>query len=273
MIPTLPQGSKGFTLIEVLIAVALLALMSIAIVQVTSRSFDLNFKLGSETSDYTGILLSLQTVERDLSQIYSPVTGPTKAPDPTQNESPSEFWSIPVRSDGTRRARLKGNKEKLSFITNSNLRLEADSPQSDFLRVTWEIKRNKEGSYSLLRSTEWDVFRLDPNSDRKPVEVALIENISSAKFTYYRPENKAWQEEWDSESPYSKDQNRFPALISLKITVPDPINNQQQLDWEVISKPLMPLNGFLKKPPTPPKAPGAAAAPAERNESEAPPAE
>lgn len=249
---------------------ALLALMSIAIVQVTTRSFDLNFKLGAETSDYTGILLSLQTVERDLSQIFSPVTGPTKAPDPTSNEAPSEFWSIPIRSDGMRRARVKGTKERLSFITNSNLRMETDTPQSDFMRVVWEIKRNKEGSYSLMRSTEWDVFRIEPNTDRKPVEVALIENISAAKFNYYRPENKSWQEEWDSESPYAKDENRFPSLISLKITVPDPINNQQQVEWEVIAKPLMPLNGFLKKPK------GTELAPApetERRADEAPPSE
>lgn len=247
-LPTLPADvsahsrflNAGFTLIEVLIAIALLSLMSIAIFQVTTRSFDINFRLGKESTDYISVVLSLQTVEADLSQIFSPplekVTTPTQA---NPLESP-EFWSIPIRGDGIRRSRLKGTKERLSFITNGNRRVEENSPQSDFLKVVWEIERNSSGSYTLYRSTDWDAFEVEQN--RKPNRIALLENLTSASFRYYRLENKAWEDQWDTESPYAKDESRFPALISLKIELPDPANSNVPQTWEVTVRPNMKLN-------------------------------
>lgn len=249
--PNLRPASKilqqGFTLIEVMIAILLLALMSIAVYQVTTRSFALNFQLGNESTDYIAIVLSLQNVETDLSQIYNPVLdAPTTAPKEESNNT-SEFWSQPVRSDGIRRSRLKGTKEKITFITNGNRRVEEDSPQSDFQKVTWEIERNSAGAYSLYRSTDWDAFNYEESTARKPTRVALLENLASAKFTYYRLENKTWEEQWDSEGRFVKPEGRYPSLISLKIELPDPMNNANNQSWEVVIRPNMPLNGDVKK--------------------------
>ena len=244
----LPPGfrEKGFTLIEVMIAILLLALMSIAVYQVTTRSFSLNAQLGQESTDYIAMVLSLQNVETDLSQIYTPPLDPALAPkDP--NAQASQFWSAPVRSDGMRRSRLQGTKEKITFLSNGHRRVEEDSPQSDFQKVTWEIERNAEGAYSLYRSTDWDAFNYEDGTAAKPTRVALLENLTSAKFTYYRTENKTWDETWDSESRFVKPEARFPQLISLKVELPDPMNNANNQTWEVVVRPNFPLNGDLKK--------------------------
>jgi type II secretion system protein J len=244
----LPPGfkEKGFTLIEVMIAILLLALMSIAVYQVTTRSFSLNAQLGQESTDYIAIVLSLQNVETDLSQIYTPPLDPALAPkDP--NSQASQFWSAPLRSDGMRRSRLQGSKEKITFLSNGNRRVEEDSPQSDFQKVTWEIERNAEGAYSLYRSTDWDAFNVDDGVAAKPIRVALLENLTSAKFTYYRTENKTWDETWDSEGRFVKPEARFPQLISLKVELPDPMNNANNQTWEVVVRPNFPLNGDSKK--------------------------
>jgi hypothetical protein len=223
----------------VLIAIGLLSLMSIAIFQVTTRSFDVNFKLGAESTDYIAIVLSLQAVESDLSQIYStPAEGNLP---PESSSQPSDFWSGPIRSDGLRRSRLTGTKERLTFVSNGNLRVEADSPQSDFQKVIWEIERNSDGAYSLYRTTDWDAFRYD-NSAQPPPRVALLENLASAQFTYYRKENRTWEDQWDSEGRFVRPESRFPDLISLKIELPDPTDSANQLQWEVVVRPNMPLN-------------------------------
>ncbi len=247
MMRTLPREFKkvgqqaGLTLIEVLIAIALLSLMSIAIFQITTKSFDINFRLGKESTDYISVVLSLQTVEADLSQIYSPVFEPSP---PTANAATSteipEFWSLPARGDGIRRSRLKGTKERLSFVTNGNRRVEENSTQSDFLKVNWEIERNSAGTYTLFRSIDWDAFEIQ--RERKPNRVALLENLTSASFRYYRLENKTWEDQWDTESPYAKNESRFPRLISLKIELPDPANPNAQQTWEVAVRPNMQLN-------------------------------
>jgi prepilin-type N-terminal cleavage/methylation domain-containing protein len=231
----------GLTLIEVLIAIALLSLMSIAIFQITTKSFDINFRLGKESTDYISVVLSLQTVEADLSQIYTPFfePSPPAANAGVSNEIP-EFWSLPARSDGIRRSRLKGTKEKISFITNGNRRVEENATQADFLKVIWEIERNSAGTYTLFRSIDWDAFAVQ--QERKPNRVALLENLTSASFRYYRLENKTWEDQWDTESPYAKNESRFPRLVSLKIELPDPANPNAQQTWEVTVRPNMQLN-------------------------------
>lgn len=235
-----PRASEaGLTLLEVMIAMALLSFISIAIYQATVRSFDLNFRLGNEANDYSNLALSLQAVESDFAQIFSPTaeTIPQKA-----EQQPIQFWSPVVRSDGLRRARFKGEKEKVTFITNGNRRVEAESPQSDFVAVTWEIESNAGGTYSLYRATDWDVYHYEDGTAKKPPRVALLDNLSSAKFTYYRKENKTWEETWDSENSFAKDSNRFPELISLKVEVPDPLNPAKQQPWEIIIRPNQTLN-------------------------------
>lgn len=246
-----PVAEQGFTLIEVMIAVALLAFVSIMIAQATTRSFNINLSLGRESTEYSGIILSLRAVESDLTQIYSPTLdteGPAVAPPATNSPlSQASFWSQPLRADGLRRARLAGTGEKITFINNGARRVEADSPVSDFQKVTWEIERNDTGAYSLYRTVDTDAFSYEENTmQKKPSRVAVLENLSSGKFSYYRRENKTWEEQWDSESSFAKPTNRFPDLIRLKIEVPDPLNNANNQPWELVIRPNMPLNGEQK---------------------------
>jgi hypothetical protein len=248
-----------------MIAIALLALMGVAIFQVTTQSFRVNFSLNQESTDRIATALSIQSLEADLSQIYNPVLEAPKkavpaAPNGTQiqapvaptlgqetQEQPSEFWSIPVRADGLRRTRLKGTGEKLTFVANNNRRVEEDSPQSDFQKITWEVERNSEGSYTLYRTTDWDVFETEDSKAKKPARVALLENLSSAKFRYYRFANTTWEDSWDSENPYVLPQDRFPDLISLKVELPDPTNHTVPQSWEITVKPNMRLSAERPK--------------------------
>lgn len=147
-----------------------------------------------------------------------------------------------MRSDGTRRARLKGEKEKLTFVANNNRRVEADSPQSDFQKITWEIDSNAGGTYSLYRAVDWDAYHYEDGTAKKPNRVALLDNLASAKFTYYRRETKTWEDTWDSENSFAKPSNRYPELIALNIEVPDPLNPAKQQQWKMVVKPNLPLN-------------------------------
>ena len=98
------------------------------------------------------------------------------------------------------------------------------------------------GTYTLYRSTDWDAFQYEENQAKKPQRVSLIENLSNAKFQFYRTSDKSWQDSWDSENIYTKEETRFPALIKLKIEAPDPTNNANPLAWEIVVKPNQQLN-------------------------------
>lgn len=235
-----PSKEAGFTLLEVLVAIGLLAFLSLGIYQVTTSVWSTNSRLSAEGADSTAIILALQSVRTDLSSIYTPFLGAIP-PKPDVNLD-STFWSPPVRSDGMRRSRFKGEAQKVSFIANNHRRVEADAPESDFQKITLEVERDKNGTYTLYRSIDWDAFRYEDDRTKKPERVPLIENLSSAKFTFYRISDKTYQDSWDSEGIYTKEENRFPNLIKLKIEAPDPTNNANPLAWEIVVRPNLNLN-------------------------------
>ncbi len=244
MMPTLPQvykNSRGLTLIEVLIAMTLLAFISIIVYQATVSGFQVNYKLTSESNDYMTLTVSLQAIEQDIAQMYTPYITSEKVP---ENNTPSNYWSAGIRPDGLRRSRFTGSREKISFVSNSNRRVQRGSAESDFLKVSWEIERNKTGAYSLYRSIDTDIFNYeDARANQKKTDrIPLFENLTSAKFSFYKKETKTWEEAWDSEGSYVKPIARYPEMVKLKIELPDPTNPSAILAWEGIFKPNQNLN-------------------------------
>ncbi len=234
------RNETGITLIEILIAMTLLAFISIAVFQSTTSSYQINARLSAEATDSTALLLSLGAVEADLMQIYSPMVGAIPF-NPSGGEA-QVFWSAPVRSDGMRRTRFTGAAAKVSFVTNSYRRVEADSPRSDLQKITWEIDRNASNTFSLYRSSDWDAFHYEEGSAKKPERVALLENLSSGKFSFYRRSDKTWQDTWESEGAYAKDESRFPDLIRLEVEAPDITNPANYQKWNLVVRPNMTLN-------------------------------
>ena len=214
----------------------LLAILGIAIYEATTRSYTINYQLTHESDDYIAISSALAVIDEDISQIFNPIIG-SEAPPQESNASIPLFWSLPVRPDGTRRSRFKGSVEKISFITNSNHRFEKDLTQSDFLKITWEIEKNKSNTYTLYRTTDWDAFNYEDSKQRKLQKSPVISNLTSGKFMFFKALDKTWTDTWDSEGAFINKQARFPDMISLKMELPDPTNNTKSRSWQTYFKP------------------------------------
>lgn len=242
----------GMTLIEVMIAVALLAFVAIFIYTATSRSFDVNRRLSAESNDYMNLAVAMQAFEKDVSQIYSPIV-PLKKNAPPVTGNPPFFWSLPLRPDGLRRSRLTGARERITFLSSGNRRITQDAAESDFLKITWEIEKNSNNLYTLYRNADADAFNVNDSGgfETKNTRVAVLENLSSGRFSFYRASVDAWEDTWDSENQYAKPESRFPNLISLKIEVPDPLNPARSIPWETIGKPVLTLNEPAQTPANP----------------------
>lgn len=237
---------SGLTLIEVLVATALLAMASFMIYSVVIGSFDTNRKLGIESDTYLGLSVSMQALDRDIAQIYSPVIGATTPP---PDLSPQAFWSVPLRPDGLRRTRFVGTREKISFIATSNRRLQTDARESDLIKVVWEIVRNKDNTYALTRHADVNVFDYEDESpsDRETTRLTVLDNLSTAKFTFLKNGKETFEESWDSEAPSTEDSSRFPVLIALDITYPNPENTAVPMAWRSEFAPMFDLNGTINK--------------------------
>lgn len=239
------RREQGFTLIEILVATAVLAFCSMLVYNAIVGSFDVNRKLTTEADSYLSLAIAMQALDRDVAQIFSPKLGPTTPP---QDNSPEAYWSAPQREDGLRRTRFTGTKEKISFVSLSNRRLAADARETELVRVTYRIHQEKDGSYSLARAADTDVFAYEKPElgENELSEFKVLEKLTSASFSFYRPDKSRWEEQWDSEAPYTDDASRFPGIVALEVQYPNPDNPNTFLKWRSEFAPLLKLNGEIK---------------------------
>jgi prepilin-type N-terminal cleavage/methylation domain-containing protein len=66
-------ADAGFTLIEVMIAIVLLVMISVAIYQATTQTYRYRAKIINEGDFYSGIRLAMGLMDRDLAALFSPV--------------------------------------------------------------------------------------------------------------------------------------------------------------------------------------------------------
>ncbi|MEO5970981.1 MAG: type II secretion system protein [Bdellovibrionia bacterium] len=265
--PLNKNNEAGFTLLEVLIALAILIFICFAIFQATAETYKLRDNLTAEGDLNNAVILAMAVVQRDLNLIYSPkIAMPDKKPDPTQTPGQPvggaiqgqdditddlaqtfTFWSAAINREGLRPSRLIGTERKLSFISLSHIRIYKEAPESEFAKVTYELRRdekNKEnpGTYVLIKTESPNAFSNEDRRDTQAVSYEVLHNIKSFTFSYHLKEGETWKvlNSWDTDHEDTK--NLFPDIIEIKLEVLGPKNFSFEGDYKF--RPEIPLNGL-----------------------------
>ena len=233
-------GESGLSLIEILVTVAILAMTSIMVYKVLSNSFDINQRLSKAHNSFLSLSIATEAIHRDITQIFSPTI---KLDRINRDNTPTLFWGPLKRQDGLRRTRFKGEKGKIYFIASSKRRIYKNTAEFELQKVIWEIKEEKNGTYTLFRVTSKNIFDYD---DREKVEeqtgTAILESIHSATFSFYNDKTASWEESWDSEASYAQGKSQFPTLVRLKLKLMNSEDVEDTTPWEAVFKPIMNLN-------------------------------
>jgi hypothetical protein len=201
-------------------------------------------------------------MERDIALIYNPqITLPPKqqsAPgqpiDPQKDAQERQdilklfgddamrstlFWGPVQDLSGARPSLFKGNENKMSFITVSNIRVYKDSPESVFSKITYEMVENK----TLLKTADTNAFDPDDNRESPTArKYPLLQGISKIKYRYYRKDKDQWNTSWDSE----KDDlvGKFPDVIEITVEVDGDVVQRLHFNGIYKFRPEIPLNGL-----------------------------
>jgi type II secretory pathway pseudopilin PulG len=237
---------KGFTILEVLIAMSLMVFISIAIFQATRQSFKVREILSNEGDFYNSIRLAMDVLNRDIQVIYSPIAywrppnfGQTFQPGSPQAQAQmaeqdaisqfaeltlqSKFWAPAIHRIGIRPAIFRGTVNTVSFISLSHVRVYQSTPESEFVQIeyhTQEIKdvRNNGTTLALMKTQNTNAFSLrDKENSEGMIKFSLLEGLEEIKFRYYRADKQEWLYEWDSTS--FEQQGRYPDVIEVAIKV------------------------------------------------------
>ncbi len=191
--------TDGFTLLEVLVAVAILALISAMLWYSFSQTFE---------------SIDLVRADADLLRQSRQVT----------SRIPRELQSafLPLSLSPTAGAKYEfvgedeGDLDKIRFDSLSHTKLYQDANESDQSELAYFVEDDPKnaGLYRLMR-------REDPVIDDRPEEggtaLVIAERVKVFDLTYYDANRDEWLDEWDSTR--SDQSGRLPYSVRMRLTM------------------------------------------------------
>ena len=232
---TRSRSQRGFTLVELMITISILATLTVLTAQSISQAVKAKVKLQDQIDDVSHLRDAVRLIERDINLAYhyrdiekeldelmkkknSPQVPPgTQAP-PQQPQVPAVPRQAPRRDPETH---FVGNGESLNFVTLNAGRNVRNSRQADFAEVGYALKdcrnlRSADGSKCLWRrSTPFVDLDVTKGGD----EIVLLENVSEFKLRYIGKGKQDWTTDWRSDAQGDgATKGKFPQAVEVSIT-------------------------------------------------------
>jgi len=225
------MNSKGFTLLEILIAVTILAIISTLTAMNISRSVKFKNKIEQDLDDYSSVRDALIIITHDINtafhwvdinaeikkELSAPNASPGTTPLPTQPPAAPPGEVVPIE----KLTSFEGENDSLYLTTLSHVRTTMNTKESDQAKIGYFLKEVKslhlhEPTKALIRS-ESPV--LDGESKKNLVETVLLENVKEFKLTYLGGDDKEWKDSWKSiDNDDVTQKNNFPDAVEITIT-------------------------------------------------------
>ncbi|MFL5347266.1 MAG: type II secretion system protein GspJ [Hyalangium sp.] len=198
------RSLRGFTLMEVMVAVAITALMGTIVAMAFQTGFRAKEVVEGEAEHYRMVRVALNRMAREIGSAFvSDRYDPKRYRD--QNDRPTNFV---------------GEKERLLFTTFAHQRLYTDSKESDQAVVEYFVESSTEkgarGRPDLKR-------RVNPNigerMDRGGTTDVLFEGVKKLEFEYWDSERKEWTDDWDTRRPERK--SFLPTRVRITVVALD----------------------------------------------------
>jgi len=197
------DSQRGFTLLELIISVTLVAMMAVILWSVFGITIS-SWRRGTAFIDVNQRHRTiLDLVKKQMASTYGVIE------------------TADVQTPGSAYPVFTGAPESMQFVSLSSLRF-FENP--GLTMVSYDLVRDGEGQLTLVEREE-QYLGLDPAResifDRKDeVTVPIFENLVSFHFEYYDPGTQVvparWVNEWDS-----KGLGRMPVAVSLTMVSQD----------------------------------------------------
>lgn len=239
------KNAKGFTLIEVLIAIILLAFISLYTFKMIDNSMDTKERVLKEDQLLLQTLTAVARLDSDFSQLYSPLFAYSRANPSTDpniayqdNASPKGVFDGKAKNGMIIPIFQSEDKSTLVFFTASNRRKVADSKESRFTWIKYSLRRsekeaesdddknkNSKGENELVRQMiTSNIYNSDLNWGDVSSQVLLTE-IKSLEFSFWDERTKKF-----TSSLLDLNENKnAPFSIKMELIWIDEENHEQKI--------------------------------------------
>lgn len=198
------RALRGFTLMEIMVAVAITALMGTVVAMAFQTSFRAKEVVEGEAEHYRMVRVALNRMAREIGSAFV-----------SDRYDPKRY-----RDSNDRPTNFVGERDRLLFTTFAHQRLYTDSKESDQAVVEYFVETSTEkgsrGRQDLKR-------RVNPNigerMDRGGTTDVLFEGVKKLEFDYWDSERKQWDDEWDTRRNEKK--SFLPTRVRITITALD----------------------------------------------------
>lgn len=194
-------SQAGFTLLEVILAVGLLAVVSVSLFVTMSRSFRVKDNMSVLSERYHEGRQVMRRITREIRMAFLKA----QPPEEVQEEGPAMI------------TRFLGEEDEIYFANTAHVRLRAEGRESDQAEVAYFLKRPSYKTpyrgYTLFRR---ESRRVDDRPDRGGSTWPVVDGVKSFKLEYWDDAKEigddAWQRSWDSD-----DNQLLPARVRITL--------------------------------------------------------
>lgn len=250
------RNNRGFTMIELMITITILATLTLLTAQAIQQAIQTKVKLQGQIDDVSRMRDTVRLIERDINLAYhyrdiekelndlmkkKPTGGNSGSgggatdgggpgggfvtpgginSDLQAEQANQERREVPRRDPVTH---FVGNGESVNFPTMNNARTVRNSRQADFVEVGYALrdcKSLREGNAPSKCLWRRSSPHVDLDITKGGDEVALLENVSEFKLRYMGKGKQDWVSDWRTDAQGDGvTKNKFPQAVEISITV------------------------------------------------------
>ncbi len=198
------SSQRGLTLIEVALAIAILAIMGTITWGSLARSFDAYETVTNIDRRYHNVRVAMNRMANELSMAYLSSV--------RRHRGPERMVQTVFRAE-------PGNPfHEIHFTAFAHHILRADAKESDQCEISYFGDNDPDiaGQFNLMR-------REDPRIDREPDEggrsYILAEGIKEFELRFWDDRRQDWTDEWDTEK--TDFAGRLPSVVEITMVIED----------------------------------------------------
>lgn len=207
---------KGFTLLEVLLSLALFTMISLFTVKQISLIRNTKNAAFDEVELYNGIRSAFSTLRGDLSQAFHVL----------YDDLGEEAKLALSRNQPIAHTIFDGRKNEIVFSSLSHRVYYEGKKECEQTEISYFLQTKKGAKVSSLMKRESE--RIDSDLYQGGSVYTILDNVSSLEFQYWDEKTGKWQDNWNSDAGSFRD--RFPPAVKMKIGVLNAQNRELKLE-------------------------------------------